>query len=311
MKPPLISIVTPCLNRASMIREAVESVLVQGYPSVEHIVMDAGSTDGTLEILRAYPHLHVVSEPDQGMYDGINKGLRRAGGQIIGLLNSDDLYAAGCFDAVVTAFEQNPHALAVVGGVTSFEVGAAGPVTVSTTPAIEPDELWYRLIRGHPVTNAWFFSPEVFERVGYFDDRFLYSSDRYFLIRAALDGGVRPVPIHQTLYHYRQHSGSATISTDDSRSPDYGRVRMKFLEEDIDLIEEILERPDLPKIVHRLEHAEHGLRCYRLAATALYHRNWQLTSDTIRRAWRRNAFWPLVFLGQAFGRLRKEISGSD
>jgi glycosyltransferase involved in cell wall biosynthesis len=309
MKRPLISIITPSLNRASMIREAVESILAQGYPSVEHFVMDAGSTDGTLEILREYPHLRVVSEPDRGMYDGINKGLHRAGGQIIGLLNRDDLYAPGCFDAVAVAFDQNPHALAVVGGVTSFEDGDAGRITVSTVPAIEPNELWYRLIRGHPVTNAWFFRPAVFERVGYFDDRYLYASDRYFLIRAALDGDVRPVPIHQTLYHYRQHGGSVTISTVDSRSPDYGHIRMKVLQEDVDLIEEILDRPDLPKIVRRLEHAEHGVRCYRLAATALYHRNWQLTFDTIRRGWRWNAFWPLVFFSHAFGRLWKEISG--
>ncbi len=214
MKPPLISIITPCLNRASMIREAVDSVLAQGYPSVEHIVMDAGSTDGTLEILRTYPHLHVVSEPDDGMYNAINKGLRLAKGQIIGLLNSDDLYAEGCFDAVVTAFEQNPQALAVVGGITTFTEGPTGLEIIETVPTIETDEFWIRLIRGHPVTNAWFFRPTgIRARGGYFDEHHLYSSDRYFLIRAALDGDVRPIPIHQILYQYRKHSGSATIST--------------------------------------------------------------------------------------------------
>lgn len=309
MTLPLISIITPCLNRAAYIREAVESVLAQHYPNFEHIIMDAGSTDGTLDILHSYPHLHVVSEPDRGMYDGINKGLHLAHGEIIGLLNTDDLYAGGCFDAVAAAFDLHPQALAVVGGITTFTEGPDGPVTIATVPAIEPDEFWIRLTRGHPVTNAWFFRPAVFERVGYFDDRYLYSSDRYFLIRAALDGNVRPIPIKRILYHYRQHSGSVTISTVDSRAADYGRIRIKFLKEDVILIEELLDRTNLPDIVRRLERAEHAERCYRLAATAFYHREWRIFYDAVRRGWRRNVFWPLVFFRLAFGRFWKEMTG--
>jgi glycosyltransferase involved in cell wall biosynthesis len=305
MTQPLISIITPCLNRAGLVRQAVESVLAQGYPEVEHIVMDAGSTDGTLQVLRAYPHLRLFSEPDKGMYDGINKGLRLAHGQIVGLLNTDDLYAPGCFEAVAAAFDRHPEALAVVGGVSTFVDGPNGPVTVNTVPPIEPDELWYRLIQGHPVTNAWFFRPAVFEKVGYFDDRSLYSSDRYFLIRLALDGGVRPVPIRQTLYHYRQHSGSATISTIDSRSPKYGRLRMKFLQEDVDALEEFLRRPDLPGEVRRRMRREHGERCYRLSATAFYHRRWRVAFEAARRGWAGNALWPLLFVEMAARRVLK------
>jgi hypothetical protein len=242
------------------------------------------------------------------MYDGINKGLRLAKGQIIGLLNSDDLYAAGCFDAVAQSFAQNPEALAVVGGINTFTEIQNGFEIIETVPTIEPDELWTRLTRGHPVTNAWFFRPAVFKRVGYFDDRHLYSSDRYFLIRAALDGDVRPVPIHRVLYQYRKHSGSATISTVDSRKPGYGRIRIKFLQEDVDLIEEVLDRPDLPKRIRKLELAEHGLRCYRLAATAFYHRKWQVAFNSIQRGWHRNISWPLLFVSLVFGRLWKEMA---
>ena len=68
----LLSIVTPCLNRARFVQEAVESVLQQNYSQVEHIVVDGGSTDGTLDILRSYPHLHILSEPYRGMYDALN-----------------------------------------------------------------------------------------------------------------------------------------------------------------------------------------------------------------------------------------------
>jgi len=305
MTRPLISIITPCLNRAGFVREAVESVLAQNYPDFEHIVMDAGSTDGTLDILHLYPHLCLVSEADKGMYDGINKGLRLARGEIIGLLNTDDLYAPGCFEAVAATFEQNPGALAVVGGASTFREGAAGKEIVKTVPPIEPDELWTRLIRGAPVTNAWFYRPFVFERTGYFDDRYRYSADRYLLIRLALDGGVRPVPIHQTVYLYRQHPGSATISTADSRSAEYGPMRMKFLQEDVDALEELLHRPDLPARIRRLMISEHGTRCYRLAATALYHRKYPLASQTAWRALRKNVFWPLVFAAKILGRIGK------
>jgi glycosyltransferase involved in cell wall biosynthesis len=307
----LISIITPCLNRTDFIREAVESVLAQNYPNFEHIVMDGGSTDGTLDILRSYPHLRVVSEPDKGMYDGINKGLRLAHGEIIGLLNTDDLYANGCFDAVVAAFDEHPKALAVVGGITIFAEEPAGPRTIETVPTIEADELWYRLIQGPPVTNAWFFKTAVFERIGYFDDRYRYAADRYFLIRAALDGGVRPVPIHQVLYHYRRHSGSATISNLDSRTPEYGGMRIKVLQEDVEALNEFMARPALPDEVRRRIRREHAERCYRLAATALYHHRWRLALSSAWQGWRRNYLWPLIFLEMAFQRLQKAIRGHE
>ena len=82
----------PCLNRVNLIREAIESVLAQDYPNFEHIVIDGGSTDGTLDVLREYRHLKLISEPDNGLYDAVNKGIRLAQGELIGWLNSDDVY---------------------------------------------------------------------------------------------------------------------------------------------------------------------------------------------------------------------------
>jgi len=72
MSQPMISIVTPSFNRAAMIRDAIDSVVAQGYPAFEHIVVDGSSDDGTASVLREYPHLRVVCEPDSGMYDAIN-----------------------------------------------------------------------------------------------------------------------------------------------------------------------------------------------------------------------------------------------
>src|SRR4030066_1952836 len=97
---PKVSIITPSYNRAGMIETAIQSVLSQNFPEVEHIIIDGGSTDGTLDVLKKYPHLRVVSEPDQGMYDALNKGLNLATGEIIGFLNTDDYYAPSVFDKI-------------------------------------------------------------------------------------------------------------------------------------------------------------------------------------------------------------------
>ena len=311
MTPPLISVVTPCLNRADYVAEAVESVLSQKFSSFEHIITDAGSKDGTLNILEGYPHLRVVSEPDGGIFDGMNKGIRMAEGEIVGLLNTDDLYAEGAFEVVARTFEENPEALAAVGGVTVFRDEAGGRQTLTTTPAIEPDELWYRLIQGSPVTNGWFFRRSVFAKVGYFDLRYPYASDRWFLIHAALDGGVRPVPIRRVLYHYRQHSGSGTVTSLGSRSPQHGPLRIIILKENLAINEEFLRRPRLTPEIRRIQHRTQDEICYRLATTALYHHRWATALDAVRHGWRQNFYWPLAFGAMAFRRAAEEIGGHE
>lgn len=97
---PKISIVTPSYNQGSYIEDAIESVMKQEYSDFEHIIIDAGSTDNTLKILKKYPHLIWTSEPDKGQSDAINKGFKKATGQIIGWLNADDYYLPCTFKKV-------------------------------------------------------------------------------------------------------------------------------------------------------------------------------------------------------------------
>jgi glycosyltransferase involved in cell wall biosynthesis len=106
---PLVSIVTPCLNAGRYIEATIQSVLAQEYPRVEYLVMDGGSTDDTLEILRRYGgRLRWVSEKDRGTADAINKGFERCAGEVFTYLNADDVLLPGTVSAVVNALEVQP-----------------------------------------------------------------------------------------------------------------------------------------------------------------------------------------------------------
>lgn len=108
-----ISIVTPSFNQGQFIADAIESVASQNYPNKEHIIIDAQSTDETIEVIKRYehlPHLKWVSEPDKGQADAINKGFKIASGDVVAWLNTDDYYLDGTFSKVADAFKQNSKA---------------------------------------------------------------------------------------------------------------------------------------------------------------------------------------------------------
>ncbi len=215
MTAPRFSIVTPCLNRAATIGAAIESVLAQGHASVEHIIVDGGSTDGTAEVLARYPHLVVIREKDRNLYDAINKGLRAVRGDIVGLLNSDDLYAPGAFAAAEAAFA-DPAVEIALGAAEFFTAQDGREVTTARLAGAAVALTETNVISGITTMNAAFYRRALIDRLGGFDDRFPLAADKDFWMRLVL---LAPhiAPMAATVIRYRSHAGSLTFAAGDLR----------------------------------------------------------------------------------------------
>jgi len=201
--------VTPCLNGARYIGEAIDSVLAQGYSNAEHIVADGGSTDGTLEILSRYSHLKVLSSADQGMYDALNRALAEAQGEIIGMLNSDDGYANDAFSSVVELF-RDERVMAVAGAAVTFRDAVNDGDISADKPMPAGADVLFRSTLGDPSINAWFFRASVFATVGRFDPSYRVAGDREFMLRFSLSG-LNYAQTPRVICRYRMHPESMTF----------------------------------------------------------------------------------------------------
>jgi glycosyltransferase involved in cell wall biosynthesis len=207
------SVITPCLNRAELIGPTIESVIAQDYSDFEHWIIDGGSTDGTLDLLKRYRHLRLVSEADRGVYDAMNKGIRLATGEVLILLNSDDLLARGAFSLVADIFRNAVGTMIVSAGCQIFQSRSDG-VEIEMHRYDDPrrNALSLRNVTiGTPNINARFFRRKVFEQIGEFDLAYPIAADRDFLIRVALRQ-LPDAPIAKVLYRYRWHAGSLTMN---------------------------------------------------------------------------------------------------
>lgn len=206
------SIVTACLNRRSLIGDSIDSVLAQNYPEVEHIIVDGGSTDGTLDLLNRYPHLQVVSEPDRNLFEAWNKGIALATGDVIGILNSDDFYADEVFVAVAAILSETPEIEIVTGGARQFSENDDGSWTVihDYTESPGPQIDLKRLSVWAPIINARFIRTTLHQQLGTFDVHYDLGSDADFCLRLAL---VQPraAYLERCIYYYRTHPGSLSM----------------------------------------------------------------------------------------------------
>lgn len=174
---PRISIITPSFNQGSFIEATIKSVLEQGYPNLEHIIVDGGSTDDTLAVLTRYPHMKVISEPDRGQADAVNKGLRLASGEIIGWLNSDDTYYPGALaDAAATI---NPsRGVFIAMGRCAYIDEAGEPTGIEHPSAFVSHQRVVKVWKGYTIPNpAVFFHRRVYEECGGLDESLYFALD--------------------------------------------------------------------------------------------------------------------------------------
>jgi glycosyltransferase involved in cell wall biosynthesis len=246
MTRPLISIITPVLNRVGLIGAALDSVGRAGAVPTEHLVVDGGSTDGTVSLLRNRPGIRLIEAPGTGIYDALNLGLHAARGDIICQLNSDDLLSRGSLESVVEADARAGTDVDAVRGRALYfadDVGLearAKALTAEFPVPLCPADV----ALGAPAINTLFIRRRLYDRVGYFDPRFRLAADREWLMRAYA-AGIRIYQIPAQVYRFRLHRGSLTIDPDLSAS---GVIRLEHLE----ICRRILSSPDAPATVRRL-----------------------------------------------------------
>lgn len=205
---PLVSIVTPSFNQARFLRRTVDSVLGQDYPHVEYIVIDGGSTDGSVEVLRSYgDRLRWLSERDRGQSDAINKGFARSSGTIRAYLNSDDVLWPGAIRTVVEHFERHPDWDLVYGN--AYHIDADDRI-LDRYPTARYD--LGRLLQNCFICQpAAFWRSRIARRVGPFSANLHYAMDLDYWLRIDRAGG-RLMHVPEVLACSRVHPATKTLS---------------------------------------------------------------------------------------------------
>lgn len=190
-----ISIVTVVYNAFSLIEETMNSVLSQDYPDIEYIIIDGGSTDGTLEIIEHYRNqlAVVISEPDNGIYDAMNKGIARTTGEVIGMINAGDYYYPNAFRLVANAFAGRTFNEFIFWGDVMYE-------HLGLVRGFRPENRWRGAFAPHP---SMFCPRQVYERIGVYDPTFRLMGDYDFMYRAVNVEKIKPIYMPELIAFYR------------------------------------------------------------------------------------------------------------
>jgi GT2 family glycosyltransferase len=235
----LVSIVTPSFNQASYLEQTMRSVLDQEHADIEYLVIDGGSTDGSLDIIKKYsPRLaYWVSEKDSGQADAINKGMARTRGEILAWLNSDDYYLPGAVTAAVRTFEQNPDVVLVYADMLAVDEHGQTFNTLRYRQLTLEDLLSFQII-GQP---AVFMRRSAFEKAGGLDLSYNFMLDHHLWIRIASQGRILHVP--QTWAAARYHPAAKNRA----QAAAFGQEAFRILDW-------AKSRPDLAPILSPISH---------------------------------------------------------
>lgn len=224
---PKITVVTPSYNQARFLERTILSVLNQDYPNLEYIIIDGGSTDGSVEIIKKYESklAYWVSEPDRGQSHAINKGWQRATGEIVAWLNSDDTYRDGALFSIAKYFTEHLEV-----DMTYGDVYVIDEMDKLLYPFICPQFNLKRYIKDCDYfipQQAVFFRRQVFEKVGLLDENLHFKMDRDYFIRIGLNGCVKRIPHY--LAHFRTHPAAKSTPQNTKKAhSEFISIRQKY-----------------------------------------------------------------------------------
>ena len=224
---PTISVITPTFNQGHFIRDTLRSVQEQNYPGLEHIVVDAVSTDDTPQILAeyaaAYPRVTVICEPDSGQSEAINKGKRVAQGEIVSWLNSDDVFCPGALQKIGEVFRDNPDAVVVYGlGAKMDRVGKINrwvPYREFSRRALATA---YRVVQ-----PAMFYRRDRYWEVGGLDEDLHYAMDWELLLKLSR-GGKKVIAINEPIAMLRCYENTKTETGGWKRTREIAMIGRKY-----------------------------------------------------------------------------------
>lgn len=233
---PLVSIITPSFNQAKYLTAAYRSVVSQNYPNIEYFIVDGGSTDGSVDLIREWAEAKKsrlgwwISEKDKGQADAINKGFSRATGEIIGWLNSDDMYMKGAIEKAVAVFKANPDVGLIFSDVFSIDADSK-LINVMRYGDWNLRDLMAFNIIGQP---GVFMRKRAFDEAGYLDPAYHYLLDHQLWLRIAINHNIRHVD--DFFAAARFHSEAKNVSQTEGFSNDAFRI-----------VEWMKSRPELSK----------------------------------------------------------------
>lgn len=226
MKPLSITVVTPSFNQASYLEETIVSVLTQNYPWLEYIIIDGGSQDGSVDIIRKYEEslAYWVSEPDSGQTSALNKGFRRATGDVVAYLNSDDIYLPNCLSRVNEALTQTTSSW--LGGACQFFDATGVRFVESTRPPRRAPRWFHHCWLSQP---AVFWRRTLFAKHGYFDESLRYCMDYDFWLRLVA-AREEFLFLDEPLAAFRWHPASKTVAETGGFAAEDNLIKRRYFE---------------------------------------------------------------------------------
>src|SRR5688500_9800290 len=197
-----ISIITACYNSAATIGDTLASVAMQEYPNIEHIIIDGSSSDNTLDIVNRFPHVFkVISERDNGIYDAMNKGIAEATGDVIGILNSDDVYTSGKVLSTVMKEFENTSIDALYADLQYVQFHDLNKVTRTWHSGnFSKRKFYFGWMPPHP---TFFVRRSVYRKIGTFNCKLRSAADYEFMLRVLVKNNHKASYIPQVLVKMR------------------------------------------------------------------------------------------------------------